>query len=127
MSQTSNLKEKINGVKQELESINNKLLLQQETQDLDLKDILEIEKMFLDGEIIIDFIPILEALIKQKYNSNMNKILNRLKLKKADFLLEKLRTEGYKLSQNKDFKEAVNKSIYRLLNFIRLGKRDDVT
>lgn len=53
-------------------------------------------------------------------------ILYDLKKYEPDFLIERLKNAGYRLSNNKELKEAFEKLSFRLLEQIRLGKKDTV-
>lgn len=64
-----------------------------------------------------------------KDNENINK-LNRLVKKirdaKPNVLIDKLKSTGFALAKDTNFKKAINDQIYRILELARLDKRDDV-
>lgn len=99
----------------------------------DLKKVL---KLFIKGHKIDDFIPLLDSVCNElsknvdfKNNTNLASInnLNKLlKQKSPDYLLERIMSDSYRVSKNKELKEALNNQIYKIMEATRTGKRDVV-
>lgn len=91
--------------------------------------------LFTKFEKLRDFITALEC-VKEELEKDITKtqemravsgLLRDLQKSEPDFLIENLKREGYRLAQdNKSLKEAINKEALRILEQIRLGKREAV-
>ncbi|MCM8827496.1 MAG: hypothetical protein NC904_08305 [Candidatus Omnitrophica bacterium] len=100
-----------------------------------LDDLEKTVDLFLRFEKLSDFITALEC-VKRKVNGKNSKgdtykidrIINKLKRTEPDYLVERLRSIGYRLAQekNSNFKSAIESQAFRILEQTRLGKRDAV-
>lgn len=91
--------------------------------------------LFISFERLKDFMKALELVREELKRDNtktdemkkVNKLLEDLRRSEPDFLIERLRRAGYRSAQdNKSLKEAINKEALRILEQVRLGKRDVV-
>lgn len=91
--------------------------------------------LFLEFEKLKDFIKAIEC-VKEKLERDDDKenelrmiigLMKDLQRSEPDFLIENLKRVGYRLAQNnKSLKDAINKEALRMLEQVRLGKRDTV-
>ncbi|MBE0069225.1 hypothetical protein [Thermoanaerobacterium thermosaccharolyticum] len=58
--------------------------------------------------------------------NKLNGLINNIKRRKSDFLIERLKRKGYVLAGDTNFKNAINSQIYRILELTRLNKREEV-
>lgn len=94
-----------------------------------LDDLDKTVSLFLRFEKLSDFISALEYVrdrVEGEKKGRVEVILNKLKRAEPDFLIERLRNVGYGLSQNPEFKDAIESQALRILEQARLGKRDAV-
>ncbi len=100
-----------------------------------LEDARKTFSLFIKFEKLKDFITALECL-KEKLEKDGTKtneikivkgLLKDLQRSEPDFLIENLKRTGYGIAQNnKSIKDAINKEALRLLELVRLGKKDAV-
>lgn len=109
------------------------------------EDAKKIFKLFIAGEELRDFRKVVECVHQdlqrevkkevnkekkeqlEKYRNRVYGLLSTLQSREPDFLIERLKGKGWKIAQDdKDFCEALQGQIYRLLEKTRLGKRDVV-
>lgn len=100
-----------------------------------LEDARKTFSLFIKFEKLKDFAKALECVIEnlEKDGKQAQKLpsvrvlLEDLRRSEPDFLIENLRRVGYAIAQNnKSMKEAINKEALRILEQVRLGKRDAV-
>lgn len=121
------------------EDIKNKLdELYQTISPIDLNWLEEARKtfsLFIKFDKLKDFIKALECVkeeiekdgTKTKEKKTVNGLLKDLQRSEPDFLIENLKRSGYKIAQdNKSMRDAINKEALRILEQVRLGKRDTV-
>lgn len=121
------------------DDINNKLdELYQKISPTDLSWLDEAKKtfsIFIKFNKLNDFIKAIdcvrEELEKDKTKAEelkvVNGLLKELQQNEPDFLIENLKRSGYRIAKdNNSLKEAINKEALRILEQVRLGKRDAV-
>lgn len=100
-----------------------------------LDDVRKTMNIFLTGEKITQFRKILECVTdnlerdsnKKEQLKEIYGLINRLKAAEPDFLIERLKIAGWSIAKReRGLQEAINKEALRLLEQIRLGKRDAV-
>ncbi len=100
-----------------------------------LEDAKKTFDLFTKFEKLRDFLSALESVERALENDKTKEqelkqvrfLLNELQKSEPDFLIEKLKRKGYSIAQNnKDLKDAIGNGMFRLLEQIRLGKRDAV-
>lgn len=100
-----------------------------------LEDARKTFSLFIRFEKLKDFMTILECVSKELRNTpnksqelkQVERLLKELERSEPDFLIENLKRLGYALAQNnKDLREAINKESLRILEQVRLGKKDAV-
>lgn len=100
-----------------------------------IEDVDKIIRLFSEFEKLKDFITAIEA-VKTEFErrgtrnddriKRINAILFKLKKIYPDFLIERLRNKGYRLAKNASLRKAINDQMLRMLEQLRLGKRDSV-
>lgn len=100
-----------------------------------LEDAKKTFSLFIKFEKLKDFIKALEC-VKEELEKDGTKahamqvvkgLLKDLQRSEPDFLIENLKRRGYAIAQkDKSMKEAINKEALRILEQVRLGKRDAV-
>lgn len=100
-----------------------------------LEDARKTFSLFIKFERLRDFAKALECVIenlekdstKAQELKSVRVLLRDLQRSEPDFLIENLKRVGYAIAQNnKSIKEAINKEALRILEQVRLGKRDAV-
>lgn len=100
-----------------------------------LEDARKTFSLFIKFEKLKDFIRTLEC-VKEELEKDGTKtqelkgvsgLLKDLKRSEPDFLIENLKRAGYSVAQNnKSMRDAINREALRILEQVRLGKRDTV-
>lgn len=100
-----------------------------------LEDARKTFSLFIKFEKLKDFIRALEC-VKEKLERDGTKtqelkavhgLLKDLQKSEPDFLIENLKRAGYGIAQNnKSIRDAINKEALRILEQVRLGKKDFV-
>lgn len=100
-----------------------------------LEDARKTFSLFIRFEKLKDFIKALEC-VKEELEKDgtkahemrvVNGLLKDLQRSEPDFLIENLKRAGYGVAQNnKSMKDAINREALRMLEQVRLGKRDAV-
>jgi len=98
-------------------------------------DVRKTMNIFLAGERISQFRKTLEHVAddlekdgnQKEHLKKIKGLINNLKSTEPDFLIERLKNIGWSMAKNeKGLQEAINKETLKLLEQIRLGKRDGV-
>lgn len=96
----------------------------------DLKSVIQI---FTTGERLREIRPLLENVQRhlmsnlEQHKENIEKVdrlIKMLRTHEPDFLLERLKIVGRVIAQNKALQDALDKQMFRILEQVRLGKKD---
>lgn len=99
-----------------------------------LEDARKTFSLFIKFEKLKDFITALECVRKELEKDGTKErelkavygLIKDLQRSEPDFLIENLKRAGFNLSKDKSLKDAINKEALRILEQVRLGKRDAV-
>ncbi|GER94076.1 hypothetical protein A45J_1834 [hot springs metagenome] len=100
-----------------------------------LEDARKTFSLFIKFEKLKDFIKALECVREELEKDStkahemkvVNGLLKDLQRSEPDFLIENLKRAGYAVAQNnKSIRDAINREALRMLEQVRLGKRDTV-
>jgi len=100
-----------------------------------MEDVRKTLSIFLSGEKLTQFRKTLECIAeewkKEKSKEEKSKllygILKSLEISESDFLIENLKRKGYAIAhKNTALRDSINKESLRILEQVRLGKRDRV-
>lgn len=100
-----------------------------------MEDVRKTLSIFLSGEKLTQFRKTLEWIAEEwkKEKSKEEKIkllygiIKSLEISEPDFLIENLKRKGYAIAKNnKALRDSINKESLRILEQVRLGKRDNV-
>ncbi|HBT04351.1 MAG: Uncharacterized protein XD42_0198 [Thermodesulfobacterium sp. 37_54] len=119
-------------ISKKLDELNEKI--KPDNVDEWLNDVRRTVNLFLEGDKISQLRKTLECVadeLKEDKNKTeqlrkLKGIINNLEKSEPDFLIERIKKVSWNYASKGDLKEAINKSALRLLEQIRLGKRDEV-
>lgn len=79
------------------------------------------------------FLPVYKNMLKNELKDDNRKKLDKININlrrivelEPNTIIDKLRSSGYGLSKNEAFKNSIQGQMYKLLEQVRLGKRDNV-